>query len=79
MKVPIVMISFQDHSANLEGVAEAYQFLAIGFLIKEDKNGYTLGHWIDVTDSDGDKSGEVTTYIAKVKGLKKTQIGAITL
>lgn len=69
--LPVVLISFQDHSAHLEGVAEAYQFLAVGVILKEDKSGYTLGHWLQKTpEVDLELMGDVTTYIAKVKGLK---------
>lgn len=63
---PVVVISFQDHSANLEGESAPYQFLAVGIVYKETREGYYLAHWVDVTDK---PKGEVTTYIAKVRGL----------
>lgn len=74
MTLPIVIMSFQDHSADLEGHAEPYKFVAMGAIIKETPEGYLLGHWLNVSHPD-EKLGEVTTYVAKVKGLKKQQIG----
>lgn len=76
--LPIVLISFQDHSANLEGRSDPYQFLAIGVIIEETEDGYVIGHWIrqnqKVRLSD---IGEITSYVAKVKGLKMRKIGSI--
>ncbi len=73
-KYPLVLISFQDHSVHVEGTSEPVMFLAHGILLKEDKMGYTLGHWL----KDGNE-GEITTYVAKVKGLKKKTIGHLKL
>lgn len=33
--LPVVIVSFQDHSAHLEGMAEAVRFTAIGVILKE--------------------------------------------
>lgn len=67
--LPVVSMTFQDHSAHLEGKAEPYKFLAIGIVYKETTHGYYLAHWLDVTKP-GKLGKEITTYIAKVKGLK---------
>jgi hypothetical protein len=69
--LPIVLISFQDHSADLEGIAAPYHFTAIGVVLKETPEGYVLGHWLQSSPAKPfEDMGEVTTYIAKVKGMK---------
>lgn len=73
-KIPIVAMTFQDHSADLEGEAQPFHFLAVGILQKETPLGYYLGHWLDLNNKG---KGEVTTYIAKVKGMKIRVIGHI--
>lgn len=76
--LPIVVMHFQDHSAHLEGTAKAYYFQAVGVVVAETKEGYTLGHWIDVT-TQGRAKPDVTTYVAKVKGLKIKTIGHMVI
>lgn len=73
--LPIVAISFQDHSCHHEGVAGPVMFLAIGIVQKEDDMGYYITHWLRTGDSDGDSGPEITSYVAKVKGLKIKTIG----
>jgi len=74
--LPLVVIGFNDHSANFEGEADPYKFLAIGLLLKETEEGYLLGHWIKVSHRENDHDlGDVTTFIAKVVGM---QIRTIT-
>lgn len=76
--LPIVCIGFQDHSANLEGQAEPYIFLAIGVVLKEDALGYLIGHWLQQSPKVPlDEIGDVTTYIAKVKGLTIKTVGHV--
>jgi len=81
MRVPIVIISFQDHSGDLEGHAEPYSFLAIGAIVEETKLGYVLAHWVYARPDQRPqgKLGDVTTYIAKVKGMKVKRIGTLSL
>lgn len=76
--LPVVIITFQDHSADLEGEARPFFFKAIGVVLKSTAEGYTLGHWIDVTEKDVLKP-DVTTYVAKVKGLKIQTIGHMVI
>lgn len=75
----VVKISFQDHSGNLEGMAEPYMFLAIGVILKEDEYGYTLGHWTRLNNFENNEIGEITSYVAKVKGLKIKTLCSIAL
>jgi hypothetical protein len=72
--LPIVIIHFQDHSADLEGIAEPFKFAAIGVVLRSDKNGYTLGHWVPTDDNDG-PDNYVTSYVAKVPGISVQTIG----
>lgn len=75
-KLDIVMITFQDHSANLDKRSRPYHFLAVGVLIEETDMGYHLSHWIDIS-STKKLHEDVSTYVAKVKGLKLTRISHI--
>ena len=69
--LPLVIIGFNDHSANFEGEADPYKFLAIGLLLKETPEGYLLGHWVKVSHREHEEDlGDVTTFIAKVAGMQ---------
>lgn len=76
--LPIISIHFQDHSADIEGEAKPFYFFAIGLVLKETAHGFTLGHWLDVTVP-GKGTPEVSTYVAKVKGMKVTTLAHIVL
>jgi hypothetical protein len=74
--LPLVVIGFNDHSADFDGEATPHKFLAIGLLLKETPEGYLLGHWIKVNHREHENDlGDVTTFIAKVVGM---QIKTIT-
>lgn len=69
--LPIVVITFQDHSAELEGMAQPFIFTAIGVVLKETPDGYIIGHWLqNFPVKPTEECGEVTTYVAKVKGMQ---------
>lgn len=77
-KHKIVMITFQDHSTHSEGASVPFNFCAVGVLLEETKYGYHLAHWTRIGDvSEG--LGEITSYIAKVKGLKIKTIASLVL
>ncbi len=75
----IVLISFQDHSVHTEGTATPVLFVACGLLLKEDAKGYLLGHWIKAEGGHKiSECGEITSYVAKVRGLKIQTVGRLS-
>jgi hypothetical protein len=75
VRLPIVHITFIDHSAHLEGIADPIYFVAVGLLLNETKEGYTLGHWVGPNGAADDNS--ITSFVAKVKGMKVRKIATI--
>jgi hypothetical protein len=72
-KLDVVMITFPDHSADLEGRSRPFHFLAVGVLAEETEHGYHLAHWTDISNPSKPME-DVSTYVAKVKGLKLTKL-----
>lgn len=72
--LPIVIITFQDHSAHLEGLADPVIFTAVGVLLKETVLGYRLGHWVKPKMKPSEKE-LITSYVAKVRGMSIKTIG----
>ncbi len=77
-KIPVVLFTFQDHSADTDGIAHPRYFTAVGFVLEETKEGYLVGHWLDAEDpTTRAEINQVTSYIAKVVGLKKKIIAYV--
>lgn len=78
--LPIVVIHFQDHSASTDGAIGPVRFVAVGVVTEETREGYQIAHWLkDERPTAGQRIEDVTTYIAKVKGLRIETVGHLVM